>query len=1281
MGVKNLWRLLLPIGHRLSIQTLSHQTLAIDASIWLTQISKACRDPETGRILPNRPHVRIFLLRLMRLLFHQIKPVVVFDGVMPEVKRRELQRRRDIREKLWRDDQGGGDAGVGAMRRTAKKILVQKLKEWRQKEAKLKGGVIIDMNKRDNLDTVGMDNLNDVTGGSDSAFAPGFNPNDDNEQSTTLATEQLEQEGRNTVAAHEEDVISIKSSNTEEIPQQEYEDEAEAENDWELAHAVQASLNESMDTSSTANDHTEYDDYGGFNAINDIPAINIDDGEDTEAANEKIASLPSETRSQWIDSQFRSQRIQSRHEYMSVASKPEEYSSTQLRNFLKGSRLNKRMNEIGALAGKLERSSDNFVDGGQRKIELIDPNLSTLVHGNGVSNKSGPTFHRLKKHAHNGTASDVEDGDIFNDKGTAAPSGVSTEVLFGTDDSDEDSIVNDDVSLKGKFEAGNNAKVNNEENDEDIGGGFVLPEDEAHDVVASNGRSRDASDDSCENSSESEPTDEAEAIEAHGDGNDDTAHKSNEGQLKCRESVRINPSINVAIEKSELKDRRSRFMALSSADEEWESFGNNGVLNSTGSGVQTLNPINAEFSGSYNNARDDTSESDEDDAGATFLNLGRHSTNRNGEQEFAGSTMTSGTSEGIQKPICTCTDGSKIHESHSNVESEADSGEEEDVDWEDGSSEGNDDFENIHVTNESRIDQCHPSFSHISGADSKLNTNEYNGEHIGESKNVSSANETSFAHVEDIHRECIHERNKTQQTILEEEKVTSQNDQIDGSDEIGHRTSAQFVQESFLGRSNNDNVEDQGKVSDVLSVQSIYDDDSGVNEFDDNEPIDPTTIALNNAQETAARLTSWAGRAVQRAIAQHVGRMDDSRKSGVAINDRDVLDNASSGKSLGFEDEEKSVTAAGDVDSAFSSKEPQSIRQQLELFDTSIEGLNQLQQTILDEEKAMERDMSTITDEMKEDILKLLELCGIPWVESPSEAEAQCAALENLGLVDGVVTEDSDIFVFGGRKVYKNFFDEQKYVEAYYAKDAERDLALGKNEMVALAMLLGSDYTDGVKGVGIVNGMEILEAFPVDKGIREGLENFRKWLDGFDDPRSCDDDDSNKKYSSREILFHKKHKSARTRWIAPSDFPSQGIVNAYLKPAVDRSNAKFSWGKPDLVRLEQFCAETLGWDQDETNRVVRPVLKVLENGSKQTRIESYFMKYEDGLKFAKVRSKRLKAVLDDIHDLGNAKCERTGAECVEDEGESKTATATDHKKKRRKKVGEQDYQKTLPSVS
>lgn len=58
--------------------------------------------------------------------------------------------------------------------------------------------------------------------------------------------------------------------------------------------------------------------------------------------------------------------------------------------------------------------------------------------------------------------------------------------------------------------------------------------------------------------------------------------------------------------------------------------------------------------------------------------------------------------------------------------------------------------------------------------------------------------------------------------------------------------------------------------------------------------------------------------------------------------------------------------------------------------------------------------------------------------------QAQCCELERLRLVDGTVTDDSDAFAFGGKSVYKNIFNEKKYVEAYLLADAEKVHATNK---------------------------------------------------------------------------------------------------------------------------------------------------------------------------------------------------------------------------------------------
>ena len=426
------------------------------------------------------------------------------------------------------------------------------------------------------------------------------------------------------------------------------------------------------------------------------------------------------------------------------------------------------------------------------------------------------------------------------------------------------------------------------------------------------------------------------------------------------------------------------------------------------------------------------------------------------------------------------------------------------------------------------------------------------------------------------------------------------------------------------------------------------------------KPSADTAAALQQAQATAAKLTDWAGRAFRRAIAHHaeengVAIGSPSKESivlkavgnDVEIDDVDDCSDGSDHDDAMVEDRKNemapkaatSPTRAARNISGSDSKNPDtkgtkaksravSSWPEAVSGESALADLEQFQEEWASKRNQQERDMDTVTDEMKTEVMQLLQLFGIPYLEAPAEAEAQCVALEQLGLVDGIVTEDSDAFVFGGQTVYKNIFDDQKYVEVFKAKDAEKEMNLTHDGMVALAMLLGGDYTEGVKGVGIVNGMEILQAFEVSQDLKKGLLEFRKWLDGFDPADALAIKKGRAKTTTKLTLFHQSHHTARTRWIAPKYFPDEKVLTAYLNPVVDKSEDRFSWGVPDLDQLIVFLNRHAGWKPEDTRRLLEPVVKKVEDGSgRQTRIDSFMMRYEDSIKFANVRSKRLREVL------------------------------------------------------
>lgn len=408
-------------------------------------------------------------------------------------------------------------------------------------------------------------------------------------------------------------------------------------------------------------------------------------------------------------------------------------------------------------------------------------------------------------------------------------------------------------------------------------------------------------------------------------------------------------------------------------------------------------------------------------------------------------------------------------------------------------------------------------------------------------------------------------------------------------------------------------------------------------------------MKLTNLSFVFGFRTNWAGRAFRRAVALH------AEESGTAVPEASKPSTLLPKSKVTIEDSSDEEPVAMQFQRAPEEIQAERGRKRLNQQSTSSKYFDSGSQDGIPSHQQMEEDMAafasrekstemdTATDEMKAEVMQLLHLFGVPFVEAPAEAESQCVMLEQLGLIDGIVTEDSDAFVFGGKHVYKNIFDDKKYVEIYNAEDAEREMNLTRDGMVGLAMLLGGDYTQGVRGVGIVNGMEVIHAFDVAEDINN-LKRFRQWLDGFDAIEALKKKKEQKEELTKEEEFHRKHRTARTRWEAPKHFPDPRVLSAYLNPVVDKSDTPFSWGVPDLDGLVSFCTRNIGWAPAETKALLKPVLKRMEeNGSmRQTRLDT-FMRYEDGIKFADVRSKRLREVLENVQggDKDESKKQKT----------------------------------------
>ncbi|KAF8598071.1 hypothetical protein BDV93DRAFT_512787 [Ceratobasidium sp. AG-I] len=238
---------------------------------------------------------------------------------------------------------------------------------------------------------------------------------------------------------------------------------------------------------------------------------------------------------------------------------------------------------------------------------------------------------------------------------------------------------------------------------------------------------------------------------------------------------------------------------------------------------------------------------------------------------------------------------------------------------------------------------------------------------------------------------------------------------------------------------------------------------------------------------------------------------------------------------------------------------------------------------------------------------------GFEWRTAPGEAEAELAYLNHIGVIDAVLSDDVDNFLFGAKVVIRNPSgtlsgnrsnpvlnsqgkDDGMHVKVYRAADIEKDPAcrLTRGGMILIGLLSGGDYDQGAKRCGPKTalslaqcglGDELLGAFQTLSPERFAdyipawkaavVDALRSGCAGLGDEDEGEAEDEDEGEESQETAITASQCSARSI----SGSQQKGKSSKKAKPKKTRARRQPALAAeiaasdfPDLDVLREYCA-------------------------------------------------------------------------------------------------------------
>jgi flap endonuclease-1 len=228
----------------------------------------------------------------------------------------------------------------------------------------------------------------------------------------------------------------------------------------------------------------------------------------------------------------------------------------------------------------------------------------------------------------------------------------------------------------------------------------------------------------------------------------------------------------------------------------------------------------------------------------------------------------------------------------------------------------------------------------------------------------------------------------------------------------------------------------------------------------------------------------------------------------------------------------------------------------------------------LEKAKSKAQQTSRVTSEIIEQSKQLLESLGIPYLQAPSEGEAQASYMVKKGDGYAVGSQDFDCLLFGSPVLIRNLTSSAKrklpnkqayttvHPECIRLEPSLQKLGISQEQLVDIAILLGTDFNEGVKGYGPKKSLQLLQK----KG------NLENTLDTISD--------SELTLSSDEIMAVRK---------------------IFLEPTIT-SDYSLQWSKPDPSTVISILCD----EHQFSRKRIEPILENFSSLNQLTRQKNLF---------------------------------------------------------------------------